>query len=84
MLTLNTGDTQVCLELSFSDDGSLEYNETFEIELEPSSEDIAVVNAVGNQQTVVTIIDDDCKYFVACLLYREHAILCVVVVVVKN
>ena len=62
-LILHSGDTRVCLELSLSDDNSLEYDETFEIELRASSEDILVVNVTGNQSTMLTIMNDDSKHF---------------------
>ena len=59
ILTLNSGENRVCLELSVTDDLSLEYNETFELELDSTSEDSAVVNVLGIQRTVLTILDDD-------------------------
>ncbi len=62
LLTLHAGQTRVCLEISLHDDDFLEYDETIEIELNSTSEDDSVVNVVGIQRTLLTVINNDSKY----------------------
>jgi hypothetical protein len=60
-LIIQAGQNLTCLDLMITEDLSLEYDEMFVLSLEPVSEDMSAVLVVGNGNTSITIINDDCK-----------------------
>ena len=59
ILTIPSGESRACLDLMITEDNSLEYDETFVLSVEPSGDDMSVVMVVGNDNTTITILNDD-------------------------
>lgn len=62
-LTIPSGESGTCLALQITEDLSLEYDETFMLHLEADSEDVSVVSVIGNENTSITIINNDSENF---------------------
>ena len=62
-VTISAGETSASLNISIIDDDTLEENESFVLNINPSSLHNRVV--LGNpSQTTVTIVDDDGKFII--------------------
>ena len=64
--------TDFCYNITIINDKVTELNESFLIEISSVDADVIIIE---NNFTVVTILDDDCKYNVASNYFRKYKLL---------